>query len=210
MLKVIIFDLDGTLINSIRFWLSLYKKTAKKFGIKIDEKEVAKRFGQKDVDILISLTPKNKQKEVLEYYHKLKLKEKGNSDLKKFRFVDKVLKELKKRNIKIAIATGNSRDIADLIIKKNKLDKFIDYSVTHNDVKRGKPYPDMLLKIRRYFKIRKKEILCIGDSTYDFKAAKRAGIKTGLVKTGVLNDKEIKKLKPDFIFKDIRDVLKIL
>lgn len=210
MIKVIIFDLDGTLINSINFWLSLYKKTAKKFGIKINEEKLKKRFGERDVEILISLTPKEKRKDILNYFHKLKLKEGKKKDLKKFRFTKNVLKKIKEKNIKIAISTGNSREIADLILKKNNLSKYVDFSLTNEEVKRGKPYPDMILKIIKYFKVKKSEVLCVGDSIYDFKAARNAKIKIGLVQTGVLDLEEIKKLKPDYIFKDIRDILNIL
>jgi len=210
MLKAIIFDLDGTLVNSVDFWLSLYKKTAKKVNIELDSKEISKRFGESDVDILLSLIPEEKRKEALDYYYKLKEKEKKKLNLKKFEFVDEVLKKIKERNIKIAIATGNSRDIAELIIKKNGLEKFIDFIVTYEDVKRGKPYPDMILKIIKHFNVKREEVLYVGDSLYDFESARRARVKIGIVLSGVLNRVEAKKLNPDFIFKDIRDVLKVL
>jgi HAD superfamily hydrolase (TIGR01549 family) len=210
MLKAIIFDLDGTLIDSVNFWLSLYKKTAKKLNIKLDEKEVSKRFGEKDVDILISLTPKEKREEAISYFYMLKEREKKRLNLKKFKFVDSVLKKIKEKKIKIGITTGNSKDIAEYIVKKNKLEKYIDYLVTHEDVKRGKPYPDMILKIIKHFKVKKKDVLCVGDSLYDFKAAKRAKVKIGLVLTGVSDKEDVEKLKPNFVFKDIRDVLKLL
>ncbi|OQX86581.1 MAG: hypothetical protein B6D55_05750 [Candidatus Omnitrophica bacterium 4484_70.2] len=210
MIKLVIFDLDGTLVNSIEFWLSLYKKTVKKFGVEIDEKELKKRFGKKDVDILISLTPKDKQEKILKYYHNLKKKEKNYVDLNKFEYADKVLGKIKRKGIKIAVATGNTKDIAEFIIKKNKLDKYIDYLVTNDDVEKGKPAPDMILKILKHFGLEKKEVLSVGDAIYDYEAAKNAGIKSALVKTGVLDGEECVKCNPDYVFNDIRDILKLL
>jgi len=210
MLKAIIFDLDGTLVDSVNFWLSLYKKTTEKLNLKLDEKEIIKRFGESDVDILISLVPKEKREEVIKYYYMLKEKEKKKLNLKKFKFVDDVFKKIKEKKIKIGIATGNSREIAELIIKKNMLEKYIDCLVTYEDVKRGKPYPDMLLKLIKYFNVKKDEVIYVGDSLYDFESARRAKVKICIVLTGVLNKAEAEKLKPDYIFEDIRGILKIL
>ncbi len=210
MIKLVIFDLDGTLVDSIDFWLSLYKRTAKKFGVEINDKELKKRFGKKDVDILISLTPKDKQEEVLKYYHKLKREEKESVDLNKFEFVDNVLKNIKDKGMRIAVATGNTRDIAEFVVKKNGLDKYIDYIVAHDDVEKGKPAPDMILKIIEHFGFEKEDVLSVGDAVYDYKAAKNAGVKSGLVRTGVMDREECKECNPDYVFKDIRGVLKLL
>jgi len=208
--KMIGFDLDGTLINSIDVWLDLFKRVLKNFKINAEEREIKNLFGKEYKKIVYSLAPKEKAEEIIE---KIKQERKNNLFLNKFKlfpFTEKVLLNIRKKGIKIATISGNDREMNDFFINKFRLNKMVDFCICAGNVKKGKPEPDMILKVLEFFRIPKKEFIYIGDTSYDVEMGKRARVKTGVVLTGVLDEKEAEKLKPDFIFKDIRGVLKII
>lgn len=206
--RLIIFDLDGTLLDTVPMWLDLFKKSASKFKVNISADEIKKYFGKQDIEIISQIFSEDKRKEVIDYFYQLKKRYIKN--VKLFPDTKKVLSELKNKNIKIAIATGNTLDMKNFFLKKTGLYKIIDYSLCAEEVKNGKPNPDLINKIANYFDIDKKYILFVGDSIYDYYTAKNSKVKIGLVSTGVLTKEEIIKLKPDFVFDNLKEILDII
>ncbi len=206
--KVIGFDLDGTLIDSVVIWLSLFKKVLKKFKIEVSEKDIKNQFGKESDEIVKALAPKEKTEEVIKDIKKER-KDKLDS-FKLFPFAKKVLQDIREKGIKTSIITGNDSEINNFFMEKFKLDRLTDYNICAGDVRNGKPSPDMILGILRTFALSKKGLLYIGDTVNDIEMGKNAGIKTGVVLTGVLDRKSAEKVKPDFIFEDVRDVLELI
>ncbi len=210
MFKVVVFDLDGTLIDSINIWLSLFEKVFKKYGLDVNENCIKNQFGKQDKEIISFFAKKEKREEMIDFFE---VKKKDKTFLNKFKtfpFTAKVLTEIKSKGIKISVATGNNNKIMNFILKKYDLNKFLDYHICAEEVKKGKPNPEMLLKVLKFFKVKKKDLIYIGDSPHDVKMARNAGVKIGVVLTGVLDRKSAEKLKPDFIFEDVRGVLELV
>jgi phosphonatase-like hydrolase len=91
---------------------------------------------------------------------------------------EQLFRLLKTRGIKVAIDTGFSRLIADTIIKRLRWreKELIDYSVTSDEVERGRPFPDMILKAMEYFDISDaSEVAKVGDTISDMEEGKAAG-----------------------------------
>jgi len=208
MFKAFIFDLDGTLTDSINIWASLFKKTFKKYNISINEENIKIQFGKPYTEIIEYFVPGDK-KEAIKYFKT----EKDKISIKKFKpfpFVAKTLKQLKQKEMNIAIATGNNNYMINKILEKYNLSKYIDCHICTEEVKKAKPDPEMIFKILKYLKIEKKKSLLIGDSPYDIQMAKNAKIKSCAVLTGVLNKKSAEEIKPDYIFKNIKGVLDLV
>ncbi|MCK4429010.1 MAG: HAD-IIIA family hydrolase, partial [Candidatus Aenigmarchaeota archaeon] len=161
-------------------------------------------------EILHSFVPRKNRKEAVGYFNRLINSKDLNKHLIVFKYVNKVLERLKEKKIKIGVATGNNRENMNYILSKNNMESKIDFSVSDEDVKKGKPDPEMLLKILKSAKINPDEVLYVGDAFFDIETAKNAGVKSCAVLTGVLNKKEAEESKPDFIFDDIRGVLKLV
>ena len=108
---------------------------------------------------------KNDYKKIKKFYEAYSLKYINEIKIKK-----SFLKELKilKKDYLLAIFTSKSKKRTNKIISKYKI---FDDCVTIDDVKRGKPMPDGLLKIIKKFNI-KKNAVYVGDSIYDFQCAK--------------------------------------
>jgi HAD superfamily hydrolase (TIGR01509 family) len=207
--KAIIFDLDGTLINSMPYHELAFKDLLLEHGVRIDEKNLKKLLGLSTRLILKGLKKKYKFKENIENlreerrYHYFKFL--GTKNI----IFPGVMKKLEKLRLdyKIAIATGSSfvtyNHSADEDFKK-----MFDAVVTINDVKkeRGKPFPDQLLLAAKQLKVKPRECLMIGDSIYDGLAAKRAKMDFIGVLTGYTTKKELAKEKPIRVLSSVKDL----
>lgn len=192
--KAIIFDLDGTLINSLKYHFLAFKDLLLEYGIKIDGSHLRNLIGLPTEQIFKVIKKKYKLKFNLEdlreerRYHYFKFL--GRRDIV-FPGVKKKLRKLRLR-YKLAIATGSSNVI--LIHSTDKdFQGFFDCIVTINDSVKGKPNPEQLLIAARKLKVDPRECLVIGDSIYDGLAAKRAGMDFFGVTSGYTGKKELLK-----------------
>lgn len=207
--KAIIFDLDGTLINSMPYHELAFKDLLLEHRIRIDEKHLRKLLGLSTRLILKNLKKKHKFKENIDdlreerRYHYFKFL--GTKNIV-FPGVMKKLCQLR-LNYKLAIATGSSRVTYEHSTDADFKELF-DVVVTINDVKkeRGKPLPDQLLLVARKLKTLPRDCLMIGDSIYDGLAAKRAGMDFIGVLTGYTSKKQLMKDKPISILKSVKDL----
>ncbi len=211
--KLIIFDLDGTLIDSIEGWIKAFQQSFKRFGIKVGRKELTELFGKSDIEIVKGLVKNPEKRErVLKYLYQLK---KGDELLKEFRLhrnAKMVLKKLKEKGYTIALATGNRKDFCSKVLRHFGLTDFFDIIVTVDDVRKGKPEPEMLIKCLNQAKVGKDEAIYICDSLPDVLASRKAGIKCFLVSWGALKgncnlaDAKLEKLSVREIEKKIKSL----
>lgn len=172
--KAVLFDLDGVLIDSINAWFYVINDTLKHFGFKtISKTEFKKRFGapiEEDVETLyIGKTIKE-----VEQTYNLKFKNR-KSYVKLFPQSINILKKLKKSKLKLGIITNSPRFITSAILSHFKLKKYFDVVITTDDVKRGKPAPDMVLKACKKLGVEPKNTILVGDTNNDMVAGKNAG-----------------------------------
>jgi HAD superfamily hydrolase (TIGR01549 family) len=185
--KVIIFDLDGVLINSAPNMKYALSQTSKK--LKLDLKiqlykvflglpfeKIIKNMGfYKDIKLI---------KKNYEYFSKQKLS--------KIKITNKNLTKLNqlKKKYYLAIFTSKSKTRTNIILKKNYL---FDIVITSDDVHCGKPHAQGIRKILKNLNLKPKDALYIGDSIFDYKASKSAKVKYRHARWGY--DKKINKIK---------------
>ena len=205
MIKVLIADYDGTLVESLLVHNRMWRDAGRSIGLNFSTEDVMALAGMKYSKIAKTLA--GKKWKILLRTH---LKNIGKpSFAKKFKEVANLrnfLSSIRKRGIKTAIATANPRKWFHIWIKATGLKKYFDYIVTADDVKNARPHPEMLLKILKHFKIRNSEALYAGDTELDVQMAKRAKVKSVAVLTGKMDLKAAKKAKPDLILKKLTDL----
>ena len=122
----------------------------------------------------------------------------------------KLLKELKKQNYKLAIASNRPTKFSLIALRRLKIKKYFDYVLCADKLKQGKPHPEILNLILKKLSVKPSRALYVGDMTIDVETGTRAGVKTVGVATGSSRYKELKQLKPFQIIKRVDQVLDIL
>ena len=171
--RLIIFDLDGVLINSINNMRFAWKNTSERHNLKIPFKNYKSLIGLPFKKILKNLKVKNKfhlsVSRSYNFFSKQKIHEIKISQNK-----IKFLKKLIKNEFQLALYTSKNLSRTKIILGKNR--KLFKIILCPNNKLKGKPYPDGINFLVKKFKVKKKETLFVGDSLYDFKAARKSKV----------------------------------
>lgn len=179
MIKAVIFDLDGVLVDTEKIQMNALMRVLKKFKIAPNINEVRKYEGALSEELLEDVLKKRgiigaDVKKLAEERRKLALTLISKHNITVFKGARKLISEFKKLNLKIVVATAANRKRSELILSKTKLDKSIDLLITGSDISKGKPNPEIFLLAAKRLKVYPKECLVIEDSKNGVEAAKSA------------------------------------
>jgi phosphoglycolate phosphatase len=184
-MRSIIFDMDGTLINSSVVIANTINYVRESMGLPPMDRELLLQ-GVNDPEINGSKffygtdSYTEKQTELFEsYYDKHCI-----IDIELYSGVYQLLQKLKEQGIELFIATNASSYFAEKMLKQVKIDSFFRGVVGPNLVKRPKPYPDMVLKLISDWNLDRSETVLVGDSQKDTLSAQQAGVRGVLVNWG--------------------------
>lgn len=195
--KLIIFDMDGVIIDSERFYDTKIINRFKELQIEIDVNELNSVKGtNRKVNIDIFNRSNRSNEYVREQLTKIVKETEDNlktlgAPLKEgvYSFVEK----LKQNNYKICVATSTKIELAESMLKKvNIYDKF-DFIVSSSEVQRAKPFPDIFINACKKGNVNNDEALVIEDSNAGCLAAKAAGIPYVSLIDTIIFEEEIKK-----------------
>ncbi len=184
-LKAVIFDLDGTLIDSMGVWADVDVEFLEKRNITppknifadIDSgnsfEEVAKYFKNRfDLPQSIEEIMQEWVDMVTAHYEKhIPLKD----------GVRELLQYLHKQEVKLAVGTSNTKELTRRVLKSNDIYDFFDVIITGCQTERGKPYPDVFLKVSQKLGIPEKSCLVIEDVLVGVQAAKAANMRVFVI-----------------------------
>lgn len=105
-----------------------------------------------------------------------------------------LLRFLKENGIKTALATSTPRDLAKLYLFKSDIPKYLDAIVFGNEVKRGKPFPDIFIEAGRRIGAAPEYTMVIGDSHNDIIGGNKAGMRACMVIDRIQPNEEIEPL----------------
>jgi HAD superfamily hydrolase (TIGR01549 family) len=192
--KVIVFDLDGTIVRLVADWHSLFKALTSRFIEKYQ-----KAINHESMSAILSSVVKLGDEEELQLnFNLIQLYEleniTSNQPIKEvIYFINN--KELfgVSPNAKLAVFSLNTRStILKSLEMAGILDKF-EFFVGREDVRKWKPEPDGLLKILDYFKVDAKEMIYFGDLEKDLLAGAKAGVESYYIDTIINLVRNIKK-----------------
>lgn len=188
--KGILFDMDGTLINTyeninFRQALSELKTVQKTLILKILKSRV-RSFAEMETRILQEVEDPAEGKELVRRVSDFLLEHYDNAPLKKDSLM--FLQYVKQKNYKICLCTNNATEIVSHILREKHMEAYFDYVITSQQVTRSKPDPQMYLEALHNIDLTAEECIVFEDTENGVMAARNAGIDVIVV-----NDKEKRK-----------------
>lgn len=191
---VFIFDMDGVVCDNIPYHKKAWKKFLRHYGFSYSDKFFDAHInGQTNGEILTRLFGKKITTAEIKRY--INEKEKFYRQLyaphvKPLPGLIDFLKLLKKDKHKIALATSAPEENVKFILKKTRTKKYFSVIVDANDVKHGKPHPEIFLKAAKKLHTGPADCLIFEDSILGVEAGKRAG----MMVVGILTSNSKKEL----------------
>ncbi|MDO8489290.1 MAG: HAD-IA family hydrolase [Candidatus Omnitrophota bacterium] len=202
-IKLVIFDLDGTLVDAYGAINSSFNYVMRKLGLEPQSvSTIRAAVGWGDSNLLKPYVPANDLKHALELYrnhHKHSLIKYSHL----YPSVKYLLRYLKAKGYKLAVASNRPTEFSLILLRHLCLINFFDYVLCSDRLKYGKPHPQILNKIIKKFAVKKTQALYVGDMAIDAQAGRRARVKTVIVTGGSSSTFEIKREKPFRIISSI-------
>jgi len=195
-IKLIIFDLDGTLVDAYAAIESSFNHVMRKLGLKPKSASLIRRaVGWGDANLFKPYVGGYNLRRALSIYRS----HHEHSLLKQSRLypaVRQLLRKLKARGYKLAVASNRPTKFSLILLRHLRIMEFFDHVLCADKLKRGKPHPEILNKIIRKAGVKKPQVLYAGDMVIDAQSGRRAGVKTVIVTTGSNSLAEIKRGQP--------------
>jgi HAD superfamily hydrolase (TIGR01509 family) len=208
MIKAILFDRDGVIINSEKINLFSVVKALTKLGVVISEKDRKRIIARHPKDYIGVFAKKYHFNEgdffdiQPEIYYSL------FDGVEVFSKTVELIRELKKLKYLLAIVTSSHLQSTKSLLEDLKLSSIFDEIITFEDCKQRKPFPESYLKASQRLNVEPKNCLVVEDSVVGLKAAKNAGMKCVVIPNEYTNDQDFS--LADFIVDDASNILDII
>lgn len=209
MYKLIIFDMDGTIADTdkviVKSYLELYKlyrpdykpsiKKIKTFSGPPINETLTREFSHLELDFIKGEYRRISKGNYIKY-------------LKTFRFCRKILTFLKEKGYHISIATSKLLSGTRFCLELLNFDHLFDYIVCADTIDVPKPAPNCIFNIMNHYGVSKEETLFVGDTLFDYKCAKSAGVNVAIM---TFMKREFgEDFNPDFKTNSYRKLLKYI
>jgi HAD superfamily hydrolase (TIGR01509 family) len=179
MIKGIIFDLDGVIVDTEFLHYKSYSEILDKYNVKLSEQEYYDFWTRKGKDIRDFIVEKKvdidsekiREEKRAIYYDRLK------KELRLYEDADKIITKLSKK-FSLALVTNSHKRDTSLILRKFGLTKYFKVIITREDIKNKKPDPEGFLLASQKLGIKPRHILVIEDAEKGIIAAHKAGMKS--------------------------------
>ncbi|WP_026583529.1 pyrophosphatase PpaX [Bacillus sp. J33] len=208
-INTILFDLDGTLIDTNELIISSFLHTlGKYYPDRYQREDVLPFMGPTLHETFESINPE-KVEEMIAVYREYNIK---NHDVlvKEFEGVFETVRTLKESGYKLGIVTTKVSNVVEKGLKLTKLDQFFDVVVTLDHVEKPKPDPEPILKALNLLDAKPDEAIMVGDNSHDIEGGKNAGTKTAGVAWTAKGREFLARFEPDYMIDNMADLLDIL
>ena len=217
----ILFDLDGTLVDTAPDLMSAHNHVMRKFGYNTKNIDEIRNYVGKGAAVMIGRSLWNEAQKELSKITDQKIKDKmvkefldfyGKNIVRESKLIKGVYKFLqwaKSNNISMGVCTNKQENLAVDFLKKIKIYDFFEYVSGRNTFDYCKPDPKHLTSTIEIMNGDIKKSLMIGDSENDAEAAKSAGIPMILLEDGY-TEKKVEQIHYDFLVKDFVGIEKLI
>jgi HAD superfamily hydrolase (TIGR01509 family) len=209
MVKAVLCDIDGTLVNSNWLHAAAWRDALAAAGIEVDVEEVRRQIGKGGDELLPVFVPWWKRMilgDSIKTYRKCLFQAKYLPAVEPFPKARDLLKGLKKAGIRITLATSADGSELRQYKKIADIDDLVDKSTSASDVAHSKPHPDIFEASLKKLHMHPEEVLALGDTPYDAEAAAKAKVSTVGVTTGGWSERDLIDAGCIEVYKDVADL----
>jgi len=224
-IELVVFDIAGTTVRDNGNVAKAFIAAFEKYGFHIRKEDAQDVMGFRKKDAIKMLLSKGKQDspmnedELIDGIHDAFTKNmiafyKNDDDLQPLPFAEDVFVWLKNKGVKLALNTGFTKPITVTMLEKLqwKSGSTVDYIISSDEVKRGRPHPDMIQAIMNGLNIKNPaSVAKVGDTEVDVEEGRQAGC--GLVvsvTTGAYTRKKLEQYHPDHIIDSLSELPNLL
>ena len=218
MIKALIFDIDGTLVDSFEVYFTVFNKGIADYNVGEVSRDdlrnlLAKGLSLRQILQKVFASPIDDatysmcREKILSLFRAAELEK-----VKSFPGTEELFRYLMVAGIKVGIATGRTSSVEDetLRFKKLGLDRYISAIVTSQEVEHRKPAPDAIIECAKRMGVLIDDCIVVGDTESDIIAAKSAGAIAVGVTTGHEDEEVLLRARPETVLKSMDELLSYL
>lgn len=195
MSRAILFDVDGTLVDSNDLHASAWQQTFRHFGVDLPFERVRAQIGKGGDNLIPALLPpdlvERKQKEIEDFRSEL-YRQHYLPEVVPFPGVRPLFERLFADGIRIVLATSSKQPELNFMQSLIGCEDLIHAATSKDDVEHTKPCPDIFeAALIKAGGVQRSEVRVVGDSPWDVKGACRAGLRTIALRCGGFDEKDL-------------------
>jgi phosphoglycolate phosphatase-like HAD superfamily hydrolase len=181
MPKAAIFDLDGTLLDSVDLHAIAWHEAMAKFGHDVSYEQARSQIGKggdKLIPVFLSADEQRDHGKEMEEWRGERFKTAYLPLVRPFSAVPDLLRRVRDSGVRVAIASSAKKDELDKYLDIARIADLIEVTASSEDAEESKPAPDIFETVLKKLKIEGADAVAIGDTPYDASAAGKAGVAT--------------------------------
>ena len=207
----VIFDVDGTLIDSVDLHAKAWQDAFREFGFDLPFDRVRSQIGKGSDQLIPALLPPDAAKahgRAIDEFRGEHFKKEYMARIKPFSRVRELFERVRKDGTPVALASSAKGDELDHYKELTNIGDLIDAATSSSDADKSKPHPDIFLAaLERLGDIDRAGGVVVGDTPYDAEAAGKAGVKTVGVTCGGWPAEELTAAGCVAVYRDPADLL---
>ena len=211
MPKAVIFDVDGTLIDSVDVHAQAWQDAFRDYGHDIGFAQIRGQIGKGGdqlMPVFIDPAELEQKGEELEQHRGRILKERYLPRVTAFPKVRDLFERLRADGTRIVLASSAKADELEQYKRLARIEDLIDAETSSDDAEKSKPHPDIFqAALQRLGDVRPEDAVVVGDTPYDAEAAGKAGLRTVGLLCGGFPEQSLREAGCIAIYKDPADLL---
>lgn len=207
-IQTILFDLDGTLINTNELINQSFIHTFNHYGLSFTRDELVTFNGPPLIETFAKID-KDHAEDMVKLYRSHNLKY-HDDYVTAFPNVIETVQRLYNKHFKLGIVTTKMRQTVEKGLELTGLSHYFNTVITLDDVTHPKPDPEPVVKAMNELEAEADTTLMIGDNSYDIEAGKRAGTYTAGVAWAQRGEAYLQTYQPTYMLSDMKDLLDVI